>query len=63
MGQLYMQRFVQRKYDDSRYASGAEDLFFFNEEKITLALDDGPLNSSKNRNGWEMTPMNSMEVR
>ena len=59
---VYMQRFVQRKYDSSLYVSGAEDLFFF-KEKITLALEDGPLDRPKHKNGWEIIPMNSMEVR
>ena len=43
--------------------SGVGDLFYFLKDKITLALEDGPLDSPKHKNNWEITPMNSMEVR
>ena len=46
-----------------RYVSGAEDLFFFSEEEIALALEDGPLDGPKHKNGWKIIPMNSMKVR
>ena len=62
----FLQRFVQEKYSSGakRYVSGAEDLFFFKEDKITLALEDGPFDDSpKHKNGWEITPMNPMKVR
>ena len=59
---LILQRFVQEKYGSAAIVSGAEDLFFFKEERITLTLEDGPLDCSKQKNGWEITPMNSMKV-
>ena len=60
-----LQGFVQEKYGSvARYVSGAEDLFLFKEDKITLSLKDGPLDKPKqHKNGWEITPMNSMKVR
>ena len=57
-----VQRFVEKEYGRG-YVSGPDDLFYFQKEKIALAIGDGPLDSHKHKNGWDITPMNSMEVR
>ena len=57
-----VQTFIQEKYGRG-YVSGPDDLFYFQKEEIALAIGDGPLDSPKHKNGWDITPMNSMEVR